>query len=59
MPTFYLDLGRSVETGRNYTLLHVNRWVDDEIRERLGKNKHGSGRKPEMTLEVRFKMFNP
>lgn len=40
-------------------MLHVNRWVDDEIRERLGKNKHGSGRKPEMTLEVRFKMFNP
>jgi hypothetical protein len=37
----------------------VNHCVDNETRERLGKNKHGSGRKTEMKLDVRFKMFNP
>jgi len=59
MSTFCPNLGRYVETGGNYTFLHVNHWVDDETRKRLGKNKHGSGRKAEMKLEVRFKVFNP
>jgi len=54
-----MDLGRYVETGGDYTFLHVNHWVDDETREWLGKNKHGSGREAGTKLEVRFKMFNP
>lgn len=41
------------------TFLHVNQWVDDETWARLGRNKHGSGRKAKMKLEVRFEMFNP